>query len=177
MSYYNIKIAKKYAKVLFDLSSPDKLDLRRDKLFLFVEIFKNAKSVLLSPIVQFNKKIEILNLLFEKLNEEDKELKNFIRVMLDNKRLGILEDVLACYDEIVKEYRKIASFELTVARELDENVKEEISSKLATIVKNKVDIKWAVEPNIIGGIIIKCGDKLLDASIKGEINNLASQIM
>lgn len=178
MSYSNIKVVQKYAKVLFDLSCPEKLDLRHNELYEFLCIFENVKGVLLNPAGMIDEKKEILNLALDelKVGANDDEFKNFIRVIFDNKRLSVLNDILDCYDELVMEQRSVVNFELTVARELKDFEKSEIINKLSSIVKKEISVKWIVEPDIIGGIIIKFNDKLLDASLKGGIEKIASTI-
>lgn len=177
MSYLNVKVVKKYAKVLFDLSCPDKLDFRHDELLKFLGVFQNAKEVLLSPVVSYDKKCEILNLSLDELNFQDEQFKDFIKVILDNKRLGVLEDILETYDTLVREFRSVVSFKLVVARELNEQEKKDIFQKLANIAKREINIDWVVDRSIIGGIIIKCNDKLLDASIKGSLERVTSSIL
>ena len=176
MSYSNIKVVKKYAKVLFDLSCPQKLDLRHDEVYSFLCIFENFKKVLLSPIISLDKKREVLNLALDELKNNDDEFKNFIRVVLDNKRLDVLCDILTAYDELIKEYRSVVTFELTVSRELEQFEKDEIAKKLSEITKKEISIDWIVDASIIGGIIIKCNDKLLDASIRRGVEKVAEEI-
>ena len=125
-----------------------------------------------------DEKKEILNLALDelKVGANDDEFKNFIRVIFDNKRLSVLNDILDCYDELVMEQRSVVNFELTVARELKDFEKSEIINKLSSIVKKEISVKWIVEPDIIGGIIIKFNDKLLDASLKKKKEKIASTI-
>ena len=146
MSYSNIKVVQEYAKVLFDLSCPEKLDLRHDELYEFLCIFENVKGVLLNPAGMIDEKKEILNLALDelKVGAKDDEFKNFIRVIFDNKRLSVLNDILDCYDELVMEQRSVVNFELTVARELKDFEKSEIINKLSSIVKKEISVKWIV---------------------------------
>ena len=86
-----------------------------------------------------DEKKEILNLALDelKVGANDDEFKNFIRVIFDNKRLSVLNDILDCYDELVMEQRSVVNFELTVARELKDFEKSEIINKLSSIVKKE----------------------------------------
>lgn len=176
MSYTNIKVVKKYAKVLFELSCPSSLDSRHEELVKFLGIFENFRTILLNPVVPLDEKKEILNLSLNELACNDVEFENFLRVLLDNKRLGILGDILESYDELVSQYRSVISFELIVARELEPSDKQEFVDKLMSIVKKEININWVVDSSIIGGVIVKFNDKLLDASIRGGIEKAAAKI-
>ncbi len=177
MSYSNVKIAKKYAKVLFDLSFPDRLDDREGKLHKFLEVFKAMSAPLLNPVISQDEKSEILTLALSELNFDDVEFCNFLRVVFDNKRLGALEDVLLEFSALIKLSRNIISLEITISKEINDDEKREMVERLSHIMQRQISVKWNVDQTIIGGVIIKVGDKLLDTSLKGFLEKAAKEMV
>jgi len=92
--------------------------------------------------------------------------------LIENKRLAILEDVAKQYTVIYDFHKGTQVALVTSAIPLTDTLKEKILEKVKSIVGKKVTIENIIDPSIIGGFILRVGDKQFDASISGEMNDL-----
>ena len=98
--------------------------------------------------------------------------RNFVRVLAENRRLGIVHDIAVAFDaERAREEKRsdvvvTSAFELTAAEQNAINVA--MTKRLGT----KVDLSMEVNPDLIGGVLIRTGDTVIDASIRGRLNEL-----
>lgn len=107
-------------------------------------------------------------------HDHDKVLDNFVKILAQNGDLGK-------YDEIDSEFRKlklesqgIKEAEVTVAREAELN--HTIIAELNKVVNGKLEIKQKIDSSIIGGVIVRVDDTLIDASVKTQLNNLNKEL-
>lgn len=107
-------------------------------------------------------------------HDHDKVLDNFVKILAQNGDLGK-------YDEIDVEFRKlklssqgIQEAEVTVAKEVELN--HSIITELNKAVSGKIEIKKKIDESIIGGVIVRVDDTLIDASIKTQLNNLNKEL-
>ncbi len=177
MSYSNVKISRKYAKVLFDLSSQDILDQREKNLYRFLGIFQNISKIMLNPVISYDEKFSVLMLAIDELKSEDFEFDNFLKLVFENKRLIALEDIYVEFSNLIKASRNVILLEITVSKPLGDEEKGDIYNKLRQLLNKDISIKWNVDSSIIGGVIIKVGDKLLDTSLRGFLNKATKEIV
>ena len=115
------------------------------------------------------------NALFDAVSEtapkdHDKVLDNFVKILAQNGDLGK-------YDEIDSEFRKlklasqgIQEAQVTVAKEMELN--STIIQELNKVVGGKLELKTKIDESIIGGVVVRVDDTLIDASVKGQLDNL-----
>jgi F-type H+-transporting ATPase subunit delta len=102
--------------------------------------------------------------------------RNFVKVLAENQRLGIIGDIASAFEseraraERRSDVKVVAAYELTAAQQNDINVA--MTRRLGT----KVDISVTVDREIIGGVIIRCGDLVIDASVRGRLAQLAQTL-
>ena len=121
--------------------------------------------------------------LFESLkNKEDKEQKevisNFSELLIENNDISKLEEVLGCFNSLWNEYEGITEVEIISARKIDKKLMislEEFVSKKSKSKKNIITEKE--DESIIGGVILRYGDKSLDLSIKEKLNKFKEQLI
>lgn len=95
---------------------------------------------------------------------------NFVNILGKNNDLHKFESIIAVYEKLDREARGVKTAELTLAREVELN--SGILEDLNTIADAKLELKKKVDENILGGMIIKIDDTLIDASIRGNLNKL-----
>ena len=102
--------------------------------------------------------------------------RNFVRVLAANQRLGITKGIAAAFEleraraERRSDVEVVSAYKLTAAQQNDINVA--MTRRLGT----KVDISVAVDRELIGGVIIRCGDMVIDASLRGRLAQLAQTL-
>lgn len=98
---------------------------------------------------------------------------NFLKVLVDNGREEILEEVLARYEELVKEHLGRIEVEVTTAVELTEEQLERLRERLAGVLEGReVILETSVDPDLIGGAVFRFGGRLMDGSIRGRLESL-----
>jgi F-type H+-transporting ATPase subunit delta len=102
--------------------------------------------------------------------------RNFVKVLAENRRLGIVGEIASAFEserasaERRSDVKVVSAYELTAAQQNDINVT--MTRRLGT----KVDISVTVDREIIGGVIIRCGDLVIDASVRGRLAQLAQTL-
>ena len=173
----NIKAASRYAKALMDLSLETKKtdDVYADIVSLSETIKGSTElqTVLNSPIINGAKKQEIFNSLFAgKFNELSI---NYINLLVGKKREALLPEISTQFILQYKLYKNIVTAEVTSAVKLT----PELTKKVLTLVKHdgEVEIIEKIDASLIGGFIVKVGDKQIDASIAKKFKDLRKEII
>jgi F-type H+-transporting ATPase subunit delta len=99
-------------------------------------------------------------------------MKRFVGLMLQRDRLGDVPDVLREFRVLVDEYHGVQTAEVVSAYPLDDAQRQLISSRLAAEVGTRVHLDERVDPDIIGGVIARVGDRVFDGSVRGRLERL-----
>jgi F-type H+-transporting ATPase subunit delta len=97
---------------------------------------------------------------------------NLIKVMAENGRLKALPDVCTLFFALKKEHEKQMEVEVVSATELSEQQKADISVKLEQRLERKVQLNCSVDEALLGGVIIRAGDLIIDNSVSGRLSRL-----
>ena len=164
----------RYAKALFQLAvEKDILEQCYKDMVLLNAVCVESKGLLLllkSPIVKTDKKLKILEDIFG--TTVNKATMLFINIITTKKREGLLALVANSFISLYKKQNKIETATVISATPLDEALRIEIVSFIKKNEDKKVELTEKVDKSIIGGTIIRMGDKQLDASVSREISEL-----
>jgi F-type H+-transporting ATPase subunit delta len=177
----NLRIAKRYAKALFEIAEETKKleKITNDVVFIdsLVRSSRELQLFLKSPIIKEDKKREVLKEIFSDSRVDPVTLK-FIMLLVEKKREDILHDIVKVYQQIYDEKMGIVSAEVVTAVEVGERLKKKIEQKILELTgAKKVKASYRVDPSIIGGIVIRVGDTVYDASIRRRIQLLREQLI
>lgn len=100
----------------------------------------------------------------------------FCALLADKGRLSLLPAIAADYGVMLDEARGISRGIVTTAVELDDAHKDTIRTKLESQTGRKLELEYAIEPSIIGGIVLRVGDSVYDASLRAQLDNLRESI-
>lgn len=103
--------------------------------------------------------------------------KNFVRILAENHRLGLVRDIERGYAEERARAEKRSDVTVTSAFELSPAEQDAINVAMTKRLGTKVDIVLKVDSALIGGVIIRAGDTVIDASIRGRLNQLAQSVV
>ena len=164
----DIKVASRYAKSLLGIAiEQNKLEeLHNDMQLINIVCAENRDLELLlkSPIVKSDKKEAILTEVF---GENISKISNsFISIILSKKRENLLSDIANAFIEVYKIHRNITTATVTTAVKLSDAQKKTVTTLLNAQGNEKVDLKEIVNPEIIGGMILRVGYKQVYESIK-----------
>jgi F-type H+-transporting ATPase subunit delta len=98
---------------------------------------------------------------------------NFLKVLVDNGREEILEEVLARYEELVKEHLGRIEVGVTTAVELSEEQRDGLKERLGDVLEGReIILETNVDPDLIGGAVFRFGGRMMDGSIRGRLESL-----
>jgi F-type H+-transporting ATPase subunit delta len=99
--------------------------------------------------------------------------RNFLKVLVDNGREHILEDVARRYEDLVKEHLGRVEVEVTTAVELSEDATNRLRERLGRVLKGReVVLETRVDPHLLGGAVFRFGGQMMDGSIRGRLESL-----
>ena len=168
------RVTIRYAKALLQLAIEQNiLEKSYADMVLLDSVFKENKDLSLllkSPIVKTDQKLSIFKQIFElKIGEVSMA---FINIITTKKREALLALIASSFISLYKEHNKIETASVTTATPLDEILRAEVINFIKKHGNDNVELTEKVDENIIGGAIIRMGDKQLDASVSKAISEL-----
>jgi F-type H+-transporting ATPase subunit delta len=106
----------------------------------------------------------------------DVEKKNFLHLLAEHKRLPILPDVAMLFANYRREHEKSVDVEVRSAVALDSLYQQKLVESLAKRLQRKVSLQCSLDPSLIGGIIVRAGDTVIDGSVRGKLNRLLESL-
>lgn len=103
-------------------------------------------------------------------------VRNFCMLLADKERLGLLPQIAKAYGELRDVEMGIVNGELLTAIELTQERKDEVTARLAEQLNRKINLTYTVDKDILGGVVLKVGDMVLDASLNAQLNILKETI-
>lgn len=164
------QIAQIYAKSLLDIDVNNALIQLRQ----IEEVLKNSadlRDVLENSSVNIHSKIEILDKIFQ--NKIDEKLINFLKVLTEKKRISEFSNIIDIYEKSLYEKNNVKFVEIISAIDITEDYKQKILRKLEEKLQYSVTPNWVTDPNIIGGLVFKYEDTVIDSSLKSKIENFS----
>jgi F-type H+-transporting ATPase subunit delta len=168
------KVASRYAKSLIDLAqqqgSLEVIEVDMEQIVALIKSSSELQAVLSNPIIKIDKKNSILEALFK--DKVRPEILGFFNIMVRKGRSGL---VYATAQEFIREYNEVKGIvkaEVTSATALSEANLQSLKVKIAEEINAEVILTNKVDKALIGGFVIKVGDRQLDVSIAGKLNKL-----
>ena len=166
-------IAKRYASAIYDIAeSSDKIGEIREALNILAENYnedEEFKVFLLDPSIKYDEKVEYLHKSFDFISEDAFKIINYL---VKKGRVSLAEKIKDSYLKIYYEKNNKILVNATFTKELSDNQREALMKKLEEKYKKKIVLNISVDEELIGGGIIKIGNKVIDGSIKSQIENI-----
>lgn len=164
-------VEKRYAKALFEIAEKEaKLDNVEEDLNLITRVVhsdKEIESFIYHPQVDGSAKKEVIDsALSDKVSIISK---NFLFLLIDNNRLEILDGVQKQYVKLANNARGIVEIEAISVAPLNETDKNNIIKLFADKLGKKIQLNNTVDPSLLGGIVLRIGDKVFDGSISKKL--------
>ncbi len=168
-------ISDRYASALYDLAAEKKLvDSVLGDLSNLKNILKDNKElslVIKSPLITSVDKLNIFESLLKKINANELTT-TFLKVIEKNKRFSNLVSIITQFMSINSQKRGNVLADIKSADELNDDQKNNITNQLKSILGDKLSLSFDVDKNIMGGLIVKVGSKMIDTSLANKINKL-----
>jgi F-type H+-transporting ATPase subunit delta len=170
-------LAQVYARALFQVAKErDQIDDVREQLGEFadaVEGDRHLSTFFFSPYFSTEEKIDGLH---KAVSGADDAVMNFLELLLEKHRMPVIQRIRREYDALWREENKLLPVQVTSAVELDEETVRSIGDRISEQTGRNVDLNAKVDPDIVGGIVLRVGNSILDASIRNRLEQLRKQV-
>ena len=171
------EIAQVYARSLFEVAQDrDKLDVVRDQIGQFADALSESRDLqtfFFSPYFSTEEKKKGLD---SALDGADDTVQNFLALLIENHRMPALFRIRRELDRMWQEVNQLLPVQVTSAIELDESVTARIGEEIGRQTGRKVELTTNVDPDVLGGIVLRVGNSILDASIRTRLERLRKQV-
>jgi len=171
------EIAAVYARSLFEVAKEqDKLDVVRDQLGAFADALDATRELqvfFFSPYFSTPEKQDGLD---RAVSDADETVVNFLKLLIENHRMPVIFRVRRGYDALWEEENQLLPVQVTSAVELDTGTVKQIGDRIAEQTGRKVDLSSDVDADILGGVVVRVGNTVLDASVRNRLEQLRKQV-
>jgi F-type H+-transporting ATPase subunit delta len=171
------EIAEVYARALFEVASEhDALGDVRDQLGQFADALHDDRDLrifLFSPSFSTEEKKDGLH---RGIEGAEPIFMNFLETLIERHRMPVIFRIRARYEEMWDEENRLLPVEVTSAVALDSETVESIGERVGEQTDRKIELTTTVDPEILGGIVLRVGNFILDASIRNRLEQLRKQV-
>ena len=168
--------ARRYAQAIFQIAlAKNNLDEWKKELRKLADLMKDRETVELidHPKVPFNLKADLIK---QKLNTSNELVLNLCYLLILKGRIKNVEQIADEYDSLLDEQHGIKHAVVTTAVPVDETARQKITGQLEKITGKKVTVKLKVNPSILGGMVARIEDTLIDGSIRNRLDLLRKDL-
>ena len=171
------EIARVYADALFEVAKDkDELDDVHDQLVEFAEAMNESNDMrvfFFSPYFSSADKREAID---SAVSGASEEFVNFLELLVEKHRMPAIFRIRTRFDGLWAEAKKRLEVTLTSAVELDKKVVDQVSKEVERQTDRDVDVETQIDPEILGGIVLRVGNMVLDASLRGRLEKLRKEV-
>jgi F-type H+-transporting ATPase subunit delta len=171
------EIAQVYARALFEVAKErGVLDVVKEQLGQFADTLEENRELTVfffSPYFSSEEKKEGLA---RAIDGADPTFMNFLETLVERHRMPVVFRIRARYDQLWDNENQLLPVQVTSAVELDPATVQSIGDRIGQQTGNKIELSSSVDPDIIGGLVLRVGNFVLDASIRNRLEQLRKQV-
>ena len=175
----NLAIARRYAKALLLIGKEDgQIDTYREELGAFANLIEQEKSlqqVLVNPLYDMEGRKKVLTKVIDNL-QLSKAMTTFLLFLFDKGRIGFLGNINEFFQRFADELKGVARASLVSATELSSEAVDKIRTALSQRTGKDIILEVEQDPNLIGGIVTRIGDLVLDGSVRTQLLNMRQSL-
>lgn len=165
-------VARRYASALADviLARGEAREVQAE-LRVWERMFQSnamLQEVFRNPTIALDKKRVVLNRLIERARPRETTA-NFLKVLLQNQRLTELVEINRKLADVLDERAGMVAATVTTARSVPESAQQKLQATLASLTSRKVRVNFAIDPNLIGGLVTRIGSTVYDGSVLNHL--------
>ncbi len=167
-------LARPYAKAVFDAAKDQNAIDLWDQALAFaatVAADQDVKNILANPGLSEQRKAELFADCFEEPLPD--ALRNFLLILAENKRLALLPAVSELFSLHRADLERTVSLKVSTAFELTAEQQQKLIDAMSKKLERKVELETSVDQSLIGGVIVRTGDLVIDASVRGKLARMA----
>ena len=173
-------IASRYARALVDVILEHHVDgdAARQQLRAFVDAIHESlqlRRVWESPAITPEKKRAVLDAIAAKIGAV-KPVRNFMAVIIDHRRIGMLDDIVRVFERELDARLGFAVVEVSSARPLSAQEQREVESRVERMTGKKIRASYVSNPELLGGVVVRVGDTIYDGSVRGQLEKMRQEL-
>ena len=171
------ELAQVYARSLFEVArEQDKLDMLREQLAQFADALDKSHELAVFFFSPYFSTVEKQDGLRRMLTDADESLLNFLELLIENHRMPVIFRIRQEFERLWDQENLVLPVEITSAIELDQATTENLGRTIGERAGRKVTLAAHVDPEILGGIVVRVGNSILDASIRNRLEQLRRHV-
>jgi ATP synthase F1 delta subunit len=171
------EIATVYARSLFEVAKEhDELDEIHDELGQFADALNESRELqvfFFSPYFSSQEKKDGIEKVVQGANER---FLNFLKLIAERHRVPAIFRIRRAFDDLWRRENKLLEVRITSAVNLDEGLVKSIGERIEQQTGKRVDLDANVDPDVIGGLVLRVGNKVMDASVRGRLERLRKEV-
>ena len=175
----NQAIARRYAKALLLIGKEDgQAEAYRQELVNFSDLLEKEaelEMVISNPLYDITSRRKVLEIIIDKLSLSQ-VMTSFIMLLFDKGRIGFIRNISEYYEKLADELKGVARAELISASDLSSDAVEKIRNSISEMIGKEIILDTKQDPGIIGGVVTRIGDLVLDGSIKTQLLNMKESL-
>jgi len=173
-----LSVARRYARALFDTAnragSVEQVEEDLKGVYDVMQAAPRLERVLRAPTISSQRKRELLTQTFQ--SRVSPLTLRFLILLVDRRREDILKDVYGEYRRLADAYRNMLPVEVTAAVPLTDEERDTLVSGLSRRTGKRVTVRISIHPEIMGGLILRLGDTVIDGSVRTRLSQLREQL-
>ena len=170
-------LARPYAKAVFEAAKDQNALDQWDQALAFAAVVaadQEVANILANPGLSVQRKAELFVDCFEEPLPE--ALRNFLLILAENKRLALVPEISALFHLYRSDFDQSVSLTIDTAFELSADEQQKLIDALSKKLERKVELETAVDQSLIGGAVVRTGDLVIDASVRGKLAKMAKAL-
>jgi F-type H+-transporting ATPase subunit delta len=171
------EIGQVYARALFEVATEqDSLDEIHDQLGAFADAMNENRQLatfFFSPYFSVTEKEQGLE---RAVTDANPAFANFLQALIERHRMPVIFRIRTDFESLWDEARRLLPVQITSAVTLDSDTVKKLGDRIGQQVDRQVEISADVDPEILGGVVLRVGNVILDASIKNRLEQLRKQV-
>ncbi len=133
------------------------------------------RTFLASPAVTVEDKHAVIEKIVARLGAS-KIIRNFLFVIADHRRTQLLPEIIAAFHEVIRQRQGVAEAKISSAVDLSAKQKKELATTLARLTGREIETKYALDPALLGGAVVRIGDTIYDGSLRSRLNEMRTRL-
>jgi F-type H+-transporting ATPase subunit delta len=174
-------IASRYARALVEVVLEQRIDpdIARQQLRSIVEAVHESvelRRVWESPAISADQKRAVLDAIAGQMDAL-KPIRNFIAVLIDHRRIAMLDDITRQFETELDAQLGFAEAEISSARQLSAEEQRVLEAQIERLTGKKVRARYASNPELLGGVMVRVGSTIYDGSVRGQLEKMKQELM
>jgi F-type H+-transporting ATPase subunit delta len=173
-------VAGRYARAFAEVVTaqkiaPDQANAALSEMAALVQGSPELRNVLQNPAVEHAQKLALLDVIIKRMGASQ-VLRNFVAVLIDNKRIGQIGEIAEQFKQELDRRMGIADAQVSSFRTLTEAEKMSLEKQLTAVTGKTVRASYSEDPALLGGAVVRVGSTIYDGSVRGQLQRIREQI-